>query len=84
MPTRERMWRERIRLNEEGRGPDPVAVFCLRKHGRRFLPGGLASQMAGSDGDSSTIMIANARLAQMVNGVPMVRGVPGKLQPIAS
>ena len=40
--------------------------------------------MAGSDGDSSTIMIANARLAQMVNGVPMVRGVPGKLQPIAS
>ena len=76
MPTRERVWREQLAAYDERRGPDPLTIHCLRKNGRRFQPGGLASQ-TGLSGGNATFAIANARLAYMANGVPSIRILPG-------
>ena len=79
MPTRERVWRANLSAYDEGHGPDPLAVHCLTKHGRRFKPGGLASQARGLVDRSpgfGTFAIANARLCTVNNGFPNVRMLP--------
>jgi hypothetical protein len=79
--TREQIWRERIQAAEEGRGPDPLSVYCMRKHARRFAPGGLGSQALataalGPQSDSSAFALANARLCSITNGYPSLRPLP--------
>lgn len=76
--TRERTWRDKMSAFDEGRGPDPIAIHCLRKHGRRFKPGGLASQTGMENlGGFSTIAISNVRLCTLNNSkVPLVRAIP--------
>ena len=74
--TRERVWRDNMVAAAEGRGPDPIAIHCLRKHGRRFKPGGLASQTRlPADGGNSTFAIANVRLCTINNGYCSVRAL---------
>lgn len=73
--TRERSWRESLAAADEGRGPDPLAIHILRKHGRRFKPGGLASQTRMEVGNSA-FAIANVRLCTVNNGYPSVRMLP--------
>ena len=76
--TRERTWRENIAAAQEGRGPDPLAVHVLRKHGRRFVPGGLASRtyphLEGVGTlSNSTFAVSNVRLCTVSNGYACVR-----------
>jgi hypothetical protein len=76
--TRERTWRENIAAAREGRGPDPLAVHVLRKHGRRFVPGGLASRtyphLEGVGTlSNSTFAVSNVRLCTVSNGYACVR-----------
>ena len=69
--TREKTWRDQLVAADEGRGPDPLAIHVLRKHGHRFRPGGLADQINLS-GSLSTFAISNARLCSVQNGFPVV------------
>ena len=76
--TRERTWRENLKAAEDGRGPDPINVYILRKHGRRFVPGGLESRTfphlsPGTTALNSTFAISNARLCTVLNGYPTIR-----------
>ena len=70
--TRERTWRENLIAADAGRGPDPLAIHILRKHGQRFAPGGLASRTK-LEGGFSTFAISNARLCTVTNGYCLVR-----------
>jgi len=70
--TRERTWRENLVAADAGRGPDPVTIHILRKHGGRFAPGGLASRTR-LEGGFSTFAISNARLCTVTNGYCLVR-----------
>lgn len=75
MPTRERIWRERLKAAEDGLGPDPLSIHCLRKHAYRFKPGGLASQMRMPAEGFSACAVANARICVLSNGFPAVRSL---------
>lgn len=78
--TREREWIANMDSAANGLGPDPLAVHILRKHGRRFQPGGLASQ-AGLKSTTSfqTLAIANMRMCIVENGRPKVRQLVSNL-----
>ena len=72
MPTRERAWRDDMTAADEGRGPDPLTMFCLRRHARRFAPGGVASRTRMTNGFAASA-IANARFCSVLDGCPWVR-----------
>lgn len=75
--TRERVWRSNMEAASDGLAPDPLAVHILMKHGKRFKPGGLASQTGlSSTASFQTFAIANARICCMQNGLPFVRTIP--------
>lgn len=72
MPTREREWRSQMEAADAGLGPDPIQLHLMRKHGRRFKPGALASQNAHLTGKFAPVAVANVRICKVVNGVPLV------------
>ena len=77
--TRERGWLDRLAAADEGRGPDPITMHILTKHGKRFKPGGLASrsqilQNAPADGSGfSQMAIARVRMCSMRSGYCNIR-----------
>ena len=72
VPTRERNWRSAMAAAEEGRAPDPLKLYCLRKHCRRFQSGGMFEQTGTLDGFSA-IAKSNVRICSVVNGYPVMR-----------
>ena len=74
MPAREQTWLQQIADCEAGTGPDPIDLYCMRKHGRRFRPGGLASQTPQLTGNFAPVAVANVRICKVINGYCMVRG----------
>ena len=74
MEEREQAWLQQIADCEAGTGPNPIDLYCMRKHGRRFMPGGLASQTPHLTGNFAPIAVANVRVCKLINGQPFVRG----------